>query len=452
MGAIRVGSSVLLPHCSTAAFTRCLIRSEVLVFHETTGGPFRRDGHRVRPWAPDDTDAVAGRRFLADLAERVDEMTESLLDFYRRHQISPVRQDIRDLRAHFGRRAALYRHVGILPRTSAAGRRSRSAPDRASTRSTPRRSEPSRYVLVEAQPAWRRRHPTAVRRQYPALGRADRGRLRVGGRLQQSRAVRLRVLRGHAGACRRAGSRRLLRTVAGHTAPGGVLVITCIDAIVGFSEILRRFVAQLLIDPAQDLADHVERLLPVFSSHLSTLKGMSRRHDDWIVDNLLNPASIGPLLSIADAIAALDGEFDVFGASPKFLTDWRWYKDITGEGDRFNELRDRRPTGPTFTICSTTARHLRPRDPIDNRRPSTKPASPVRTAVQEYERDRDRGILALVLARSWTPIVAEPPIVFPITGDALADLRIGLAQPTLDTAASRRVAGSAVVRSRPAST
>ena len=42
-------------------------------------------------------------------------MTESLLEFYRRHQISPVRQDIRDLGAHFGRRTALYRHLGILP-------------------------------------------------------------------------------------------------------------------------------------------------------------------------------------------------------------------------------------------------------------------------------------------------------------------------------------------------
>src|SRR4029077_20210819 len=52
---------------------------------------------------------------------------------------------------------------------------------------------------------------------------------------------------------------RLLRTVAGHTAPGGVLVITCIDAISQFSEVMRRFVAQWLIDPAQDLAQHVER-------------------------------------------------------------------------------------------------------------------------------------------------------------------------------------------------
>jgi hypothetical protein len=48
-----------------------LIRSEVLVFHETTGGPFRRADTEFASWAPDDTDVLAVGRFLADLEERV---------------------------------------------------------------------------------------------------------------------------------------------------------------------------------------------------------------------------------------------------------------------------------------------------------------------------------------------------------------------------------------------
>src|SRR5436190_1477044 len=39
----------------------------------------------------------------------------SLLDFYRQHGISPVAQDISDLPAHFARRAALYRSLGLPP-------------------------------------------------------------------------------------------------------------------------------------------------------------------------------------------------------------------------------------------------------------------------------------------------------------------------------------------------
>ena len=55
---------------------------------------------------------------------------------------------------------------------------------------------------------------------------------------------------------------------------------------------------------------------------------MSRPLNDWILDNVLHPF-VGKLMSMHDAITALDDSFDVLGASPHFITDWRWYKDMT---------------------------------------------------------------------------------------------------------------------------
>jgi cupin fold WbuC family metalloprotein len=52
-------------------FHTLLIRSDVLVFHETTPGPFRRTDTVFAPWAPEDGDAVAVRRYLADLETRL---------------------------------------------------------------------------------------------------------------------------------------------------------------------------------------------------------------------------------------------------------------------------------------------------------------------------------------------------------------------------------------------
>jgi hypothetical protein len=49
--------------------------------------------------------------------------------------------------------------------------------------------------------------------------------------------------------------------------------------------------------------------------------------DDWILDNLLNPASIGPTFSIPEALTQLEGRFEVLGCNPRFLIDWRWYKE-----------------------------------------------------------------------------------------------------------------------------
>ena len=82
----------------------------------------------------------------------------------------------------------------------------------------------------------------------------------------------------------------------------------------------------------------LEILLPVFSPHLNTLKAMSRRHDDWILDNIISPVGIAETLSISAAIEALSDEFDVYGASPDMLTDWRWYKSIYGENRSYNEM------------------------------------------------------------------------------------------------------------------
>jgi len=358
-------------------------------------------------------------------------MTESLLDFYRRHSISPVRQDISDLNAHFGRRSALYRHLGILPGFVRGRTALEIGPGSGFNSIYTASLEPSRYVLVEGNP----RGVDDIRQLfsgYPALAARVEVVSASAEDYKSAEPFDFVFCEGMLALAGLPDPERLLRTVAGHTAPGGVLVITCIDAISQFSEVMRRFVAQWLIDPAQDLSQHVERLLPVFSPHLSTLKGMSRRHDDWIVDNLLNPASIGPLLSIADAVTALDGEFDVFGASPRFLTDWRWYKSIAGESDRFNELAIEAYWANVHNLLEYRETFA-PRDPLDNRR-LYEACATVRGAVQEYERERDRGILALVLGGLDT-IIAGLRSFSRLTGDALADLRSALAQPALDTAA-----------------
>jgi cupin fold WbuC family metalloprotein len=48
-----------------------LVRSDVLVFHETTLGPFRREQTVFAPWAPEDGDGPAVRQYLAELEGRL---------------------------------------------------------------------------------------------------------------------------------------------------------------------------------------------------------------------------------------------------------------------------------------------------------------------------------------------------------------------------------------------
>jgi SAM-dependent methyltransferase len=321
-------------------------------------------------------------------------VSESLLEFYRRHRISPVRQDIHDLKAHFNRRAALYRHLGILPRFVSGRTALEIGPGSGFNSLYTASLEPSQYVLVEANP----RGVDDIRDlfgRYPML----RDRIDVVSASAEEYTSRSTFdfvfCEGVLALAGLPDPTRLLWNVASHTAHGGVLVITCIDAVSDFPEVLRRLAAQLLIKPDQPLSEQVEKLLPVFSPHLSTLAGMTRRHDDWIVDNLLSPASIGPLLAIPDAIVALRSEFDVFGASPQFLTDWRWYKSITEERGAFNELALSHYWANVHNLFDYRS-VWPPRDIDDNQRLYATCAA-VRQAVAEFERRRDPAIVTSVI-------------------------------------------------------
>ena len=52
-------------------FHTLIIRSDVLVFHETTNGPFNRNATVFAPWSPDDADATSVSNFISDLNNRL---------------------------------------------------------------------------------------------------------------------------------------------------------------------------------------------------------------------------------------------------------------------------------------------------------------------------------------------------------------------------------------------
>jgi cupin fold WbuC family metalloprotein len=52
-------------------FHTLIIRSDVLVVHEITNGPFVKGASVVADFAPDESDAAAGARYCADLRQRI---------------------------------------------------------------------------------------------------------------------------------------------------------------------------------------------------------------------------------------------------------------------------------------------------------------------------------------------------------------------------------------------
>lgn len=262
-------------------------------------------------------------------------MRDEFIEFYGKNKVSPVRQDISDLKKHFDRRESLYRQLGLLPAFFKNKKVLEIGPGSGHNAVYIASLEPEIYHLAEG-------NLTGVEQMQDLFMQFDFIDERVTvfpTRYEDFKPEGLYdivICEGMLpGLMDPLGA---LEHISKFVNKHGVLIITCIDPVSIVAESFRHLIGQLLIWDCKDFDEMVKKLLPLFSPHLNTLQGMSRSHEDWIIDNIINPAGIGETLSIAEAICELYDKFDIYGSSPHFFRDWRWYKAIYGNSMSFNDL------------------------------------------------------------------------------------------------------------------
>ncbi len=257
------------------------------------------------------------------------DVPKPFLDFYGKNRIAPVTQDISDLQQHFQRREALYRHLRIPPLFVKNRSILEFGPGTGQNALFTNALQPARYVMVDG-------NPTSVEQCRGLF--ADTDVEVVDSSIEDFETdERFDLVLCEGLIPWQLEPMDFVRTVARFVAPGGILVVTCMDDVSILSEALRRIAGEILIDGIEGFEAQLDALRPFFAPQLATLKGMSRLVDDWISDNILHHI-VGKLFSVEDAVEALEDEFGAYGSSPDFLTDWRWYKSIHGDARRYNEM------------------------------------------------------------------------------------------------------------------
>lgn len=260
---------------------------------------------------------------------------QNLLSFYKEHGISPVRQDVADLARHFERRNALFSHLGIPTRLLSGRRILEVGPGSGYNSLHLAVLNPLTLDLVEANPKGFE-HIQKLFQGYPDLA----SKLTVYNQEVESFKTEnpydLVVCEAMLPSV--SNPKATASLLGTFVAPGGILSVTCTDEVQAFGEAIRRLLVPFFVSKEMTIEQQVEILTPIFSPHLSTLKGMSRRHDDWVVDNLINPYYVTDFFSFEDAILALGDSFDVYGASPNIFTDWRWFKAVPLDSSSINDL------------------------------------------------------------------------------------------------------------------
>jgi SAM-dependent methyltransferase len=253
------------------------------------------------------------------------------VDFYRKHGISPVAQDISDLDRHYERRDSLYRLLGIPPRFVAERDVIEFGPGSGYNAIATASYGPRRYVFVDANPTGIGRLRELFVEHAPDL------RIEIVDslieRYESEERFDLVICEGvipfqHE-------PKAFARHVARSAKPGGVISLTTIDAASFMGDLGRRLLADKLVSPALAAPQRVELLAPIFRAQLAGLAGMSRPVEDYLYDNIVQPLH-GHMFSIADAIAALEGTGDFYGSSPQFVTELRWFKTLYAEARDFN--------------------------------------------------------------------------------------------------------------------
>jgi SAM-dependent methyltransferase len=118
--------------------------------------------------------------------------------------------------------------------------------------------------------------------------------------------------------------------------PGGLMIVTCVDSVGVLADILRKFRGQWLALNAKSIPEKVAILKKEFHQDLQMLSGMTRRVEDWVVDQIIHPW-VGRLFSIENALDCVGKQFTVRGTSPNFIQDWRWHKQIPIKRPDFNQ-------------------------------------------------------------------------------------------------------------------
>lgn len=254
----------------------------------------------------------------------------SYVDFYKKHQICPVINDVDP--KYLKQREALYIQLGIIPSLVKDKTVIEFGPGNGINSLYTQSLGPKKYLLVDGNPTSLENCKNHFEKSFPGDSSYE-FKEALFDDFKAKEKYDLAICEGfiphqhHPTAC--------AKNLASFTKVGGLFVTTCHDHISNFSEMLRSFISYVSVGSDQSFEQKVDSITDLLEDHFSTLKAMNRKKRDWVIDNIMQVDhwKSTPLFSIDDAIETFKENFLFFGSSPNFLSDWRWYKDLVKEDE-----------------------------------------------------------------------------------------------------------------------
>ncbi len=252
-------------------------------------------------------------------------MENGYLEYYGKHHISPVNQDITDIKAHFERRRKLYRQCGI-PTIAFRNAEILEVGPGGGYNTLAFFHWGSRHIdLVEANPRGIEDMKSLFGYQEILEDKYDIISCKIE---DYSTEKKYDIIIAEGFLSNVPNQQEIIDKLKDLAAPDGIIVVTCIDNVSCFVENMKRLIGKVMVRDILSYQDKLSFLSEIFGKQLAMLKGVSRPTEDWVQDNILNPVINDNLeLSMLQAICFFGG-YDVLGSSPQMFVDYSWYKDI----------------------------------------------------------------------------------------------------------------------------
>ena len=258
------------------------------------------------------------------------------LKYYIEEGISPVHYKISNLEKHLQIRESLYRLLGILPNFVNNKEILEVAPGSGQNSIYTASLLPKNYDLVEPNPKGqfdiiRNFKKLKIKHTKPRLHK------KAIENFNTKKKYDLVMTEGWPGGYLKY-DKKMLKKISSFVKPGGILFISFLPPIGTISTSIRRLIGKRLVNMDQTLNEKTDLLKKSFSSHLYKMKSMTRSHEHWIQDSLLNPYINLAYNNPSIALNVLGKQFEVYNSVPKLNLDWRWYKSIYGKNKLWNEI------------------------------------------------------------------------------------------------------------------
>lgn len=255
------------------------------------------------------------------------------LEFYEKYKISPVVQNIENFQKHIKRRTNLYRQLGVTPLSFKEKDILEIGPGGGYNAIVTYTYEPKTYTLVEP-------NTTGFNELKSNFEKINQGNVEFYNCMLEdfNSGKQYDIIMCEGLIPGLSNKEDFIEKVLKLLKPNGIFILTTADQISMFFEMIRKYMANILIEDCSSIEQKVKVLVDSFSTHLDTLDGMTRSHEDWCLDNLIGDAVYEHSFSINDAISLMRNEFHLLGSSPDLFSNYYWYKELPTDIVEYNQI------------------------------------------------------------------------------------------------------------------